>query len=223
MRKVYATLMFAFLLVLTGCSGETAYEKFKGEVESIQNLDQLIYKVELTSGEMTFNVEAQLDEANKTEYLNFLGMEVYVDQDYGYLKLLGTWIKSAMDEEDIASLNEDLDLSIIEVTLPEGTTTAYDAFGQDEDIKAEYGDKTLNEIVVETEDNVYSFKGEEEFITLTVKDNQLTIDATDPDDETTTMTATIGEGEEVVIPDEAKKAKESDEAFQQALSNLEGN
>ncbi len=221
MRKIYALSMFAFLLVLTGCSvGGSDYEQFKSEVESIQNLDQLTYKVNLTSGEMELNMEASLDETNNTEYINVFGMEIYVDQDFGYLKLLGTWIKSAMSEEDLAQLNEDLDLSVIDVTLPEGSTPVYEALN-DQSLKDEYDEQTLDEVIVSTGDNSYSFKGEEEYINMTIKDNQLTVEASDPEDSSTSIKIVIGEGEEVVVPDEAKNAKEADNAFKEAIENLD--
>ncbi len=202
-------------LSLAGCAtGQTDYEKFQSEMQGIQGYEQLTGGATATMGEKTVNVEVSVDKANQIEYVNLFGLEAYVDSKYSYVKLFGDWYKSEISDEEIEKLKSDLEFDIVDVDfeLPDGETPVVDIIDEEslgvEEADAVLGTKTLNELVKETSDQVYVIDGITN-IEVSTADDQLTYKFTGENDGT--VKSTIGKGEEITIPDEAKNGKTTDE------------
>ncbi len=206
MKKVLS-LFIIVVLVLAGCNKVEESEaviKFKEKVAFLSEVEY--YDIELTTDEEVYEdysttYSTKVD--GSISKVDFMGLEVYIDEEFMYTNFF-TWLKSPITEEDKGNLEEQKEIlnSVNELVNISGDKKL------DSIDFADLKTKKVNEYLVETSDNVFSFKGYEDKVTIDfTTDEEIKISVLDDEKDSNTIMI-IKEGKEIVIPKEALEAEE---------------
>lgn len=215
MKKILLSLVC--VLMLSACSaGKTDYEKLSSDVKSLEKIDEGKLQYDVVTDLFEVSLLGEYDLSEGVYYYSVFGMEFYVDETNVYMQALNKWYKTPLTDEIRAELEIDEEFDYLTVEMPEGDEIIEENATGVELIDNAVAGKTYNEITVATEGG-YSVAGLEENIDITTVDNQLSVQASDPETNSS-LSLTVGKGEKLEIPTEATEGIEiSEEDFNKLI------
>ncbi len=204
MRKLILSAIM--VLALSGCSMKTDYEKLVDDLKGVKSMDQAMMEVGIDTTNLSLNYTVESDLDSSITHINVLGLDVYTDNEYVYTKMLGSWYKTALTEEEKADLKEEFNIDVFTMEFPEGDEVISNVDSGVEKIDTALNNKTYNDVFVATE-NGYSIVGLEDLVAITVEDNKLNFEFSGSETDGK-MHIMVGEAEAVELPSEANDAKE---------------
>lgn len=212
MKKIFTIFISAILL--TGCSAKTDYEQFKSEVKPLQSAKAIDITVNSTiedsSSELDgtdYVIEYTFNKDNELIKMVIDTVDVYLTPDTMYMEIMDVWLKRSFIISEYSELNQMLTFKESLIDLPKGDTTfANDTTGIEE-IDNLIAGKSLNQLLVKTGENTYTFIGLENNVTLDTSDGLLlTFNYNDE----TVLTLQFSETDKISLPEAASSSIETD-------------
>lgn len=212
MKKIFTIFISAILL--TGCSAKTDYEQFKSDVKPLQNAKAINITVNSTiegsSSELDgtdYVIEYTFNKDNKLIKMVIDTVDVYLTPDTMYMEIMDIWFKKAFVISEYSELNQMLTFKESLIDLPKGDTT----FGKNttgiEEIDSLLAGQSLNQLLVKTGENTYTFTGLENNVALDTTDGlKLTFTYNDE----TVLTLQFSETDKISLPEAASTSIETD-------------
>lgn len=198
--KKYFSILLVLVVALTGCGQKTPYEQLSSDVSSLKSVEYVMMELGLNIDGVEVNYQAEIDPKTPLMHVTIMGQELYVTSDTLYAQVLGAWYNTKLTEEQINEIEDEFNFDVYELEMPDGNVPN-DLTTNIEAIDSVIAGKNLNDIVVKT-DNGYSIQGLEDSLNITTKDNQMSLEYSDPNS-ADKATLTFGKTDKFEIPAEA--------------------
>lgn len=212
MKKILTIFISAVLL--TGCSAKTDYEQFKFDVKPLQNAKAINIAVNSTIQDTSsdldgtdYMLEYTFNHDNKLIKMVIDTVDVYLTPDTMYMEIMDIWLKKSFIISEYSELNQMLTFKEKLIDLPKGDAT----FGQNttgiEEIDRLLAGKSLNQLLVKTGENTYTFSGLEDNVSLKTDDG---LDIVFTYNSETVLSLHFTETDKISLPEGATTGIETD-------------